>query len=334
VLIFLLLFAPVAEAAPSRIVVGVGYNEVIPVQELRRAAIADSTIAKVKAVPPNQVLVTGKKPGHTMLRLWAGGKTLAYEVDVLSLDQYRQYLGSQHERVVKIDLEFLEISDSVRKSYGMKWPERVAIAGSVLGKYGPAVSETNAAVSAQSTQGFLNLLVGEGFARVLARPELYVRLGEKATFHSGGEFPVVTRYSFFGKNVRNVEWKRYGITVNVLPKSFDRVHFQADVEIEISEIDMATLDKEIPSLKRRELNTKINSVDGETTLLSGLIRQVAAESTEGIPILSDIPLLGLLFKREKMDRVENEIMMAVRFSMGRPKESWQRYQHLKQELSR
>jgi Flp pilus assembly secretin CpaC len=72
----------------------------------------------------------------------------------------------------------------------------------------------------------VNHLVKEGWAKIVANPELYVRLGEEANFHSGGEFPVSTITENYGHSRKHIEWKPWGLTAKVKPLSNDELSYR------------------------------------------------------------------------------------------------------------
>ena len=144
-----------------------------------------------------------------------------------------------------------------------------------------------------------------------------MRLGEEAVFHSGGEFPVATSTAEnSGRNYRHIEWKGYGLTAKVLPQSVDRIHISSDINLEISELISSQNIEGIPALNRRSLKTKMSSLDGETVILSGLVKQNSKKEKEGVPFLSSIPLIGpLFFTKTSEGSEQTELLMAVTFSM-------------------
>src|SRR5690606_27873472 len=133
---------------------------------------------------------------------------------------------------------------------------------------------------------------------------------EEVTFHSGGEFPVTTAVEQGLGIARKVEWKSYGLGVRILPRSADRFHMNTDIKIELSEPVGEAVDG-IPALHRRKLETRMISREGETVILSGLVRQLTQRSGVGTPLLGKIPILGIFFERKSDRRTRNEVLMAM-----------------------
>lgn len=301
----------------ENLTIGKNLNDTISVSNLKRVAVGNSKIVKVKSIPPSTLLITGLALGKTAIRVWdEKNREIIYSVTVVAPESLGLGSYDPRGRVVRVSLEFLELDESVGRSSGIQWPESLSFSGASSIHSGSGFSGLNYSASVASANGFLNLLVKQGWARVLASPELFVRLGEQAVFHSGGEFPVSTGSDSFGRYQRKVDWKKYGLTAKVKSESADELHFQTDIQLEISELDQSYQVDNVPALTTRNVLTKIDSIDGETVILSGLVRQTSQREGQALPLLGDIPLLGqLLFGRESIQKKETELLMALSIAM-------------------
>ena len=177
-------------------------------------------------------------------------------------------------------------------------------------------------------------MIRDGWAKLLASPELYVRMGEEAIFSSGGELPVASSSENYGRSVKHVEWKAYGLSVKVRPQSVDNLNIFSDLDIEISEVDPSRALEGIPAISKRHLQTKMESRAGETVVLSGLVRQASSSERHGLPLLGDIPLLGsLIFSSRNQTRDETEIFMAVTFSLTSKEQQEQKQESFRKRFS-
>lgn len=315
------LYVPTVRAAPLAerpgggypVAVAVGGSHTLVVPGLRRAAVGSSKLLRVTALPPSTLLLTGVQPGRTLVRAWneAGDESL-FEVEVQPPEARPAEDGAG---VVKVVLEFLEVDSTLGESLGIRWPEALQFSagGSLQGDL--AHAGLNFAVPFTSAKGWIQHLSRNGWAKLLAKPELYVRLGEEARFHSGGEIPVSTSVSTTAGYHRQVDWKPYGLSVRVRPQSGDRLRISSDVRVEIAELNPAAGMDGVPALVRRNVETKMTSWDGETVVLSGLTRRVASADKEGLPLLAHIPGLDLLFAKRGRRVEETEIFMAVTFAL-------------------
>ena len=303
------------ETENRTLIVGKDQNQSLHLNNVQRVAVGNSKIVKVRSLNSGLLLVTGIKVGRTSVRVWAGDRELAYDVAVVPPDVVPGDRPTGREGVARVSLQFLEIDTVFSKGSGFRWPDSIAFSGTGNITGNSDVSGVNYAVSFASAQGFIRLMVNEGWAKVLASPELYVRLGEQAVFHSGGEFPVATGTEAYGRYQKQVEWKKFGLTAKVKPESIDELRFSTDIQLEISEPGNSYALEDVPSINRRNLETKMNSLDNETVILSGLTRQNSQTEETKIPVLGDIPLLGSLFSSKEVGKQQTDLLMAVTIAM-------------------
>ncbi len=319
-------FLTATPAPPSSLSLRSGFNETIRVPKLSRAAVGDEKVVRVRALPPDVLLITARKPGKTMVRAWGANGEVVYPVEVLAIENVDSVRTDGDSDVIRIALEFIEVSGAVGESLGIRWPDAFHFSGGAGFQGDGSSSGLNYSASITSGKGLLGTLVRRGLAKILARPELFVRTGEEASFHSGGEYPVAYSTASQGSFHRRVDWKPYGLTIKVRPRSTDQLHIQSDVALELSELNHANGTEGIPSLTRRKLDTKTNSLDGETIILSGLLRQSQGKGNEGTPLLSDLPLIGSLFGQRTKSSEESELFMTVTYTFTTREKNRQKLQ--------
>ncbi len=153
----------------------------------------------------------------------------------------------------------------------------------------------------------INLLISTGDAILLAEPRLSARSGGKAEFLAGGEIPVVTS-SISGTDV---EYKEFGIILNISPIVDDENNILATINTELSAVDFSNAVGGVPAFITRKTTTDVSMRDGETLVLSGLIDRSVGESIEKFPILGDIPILGALFRSTDWNNDLTELVIFV-----------------------
>jgi pilus assembly protein CpaC len=177
----------------------------------------------------------------------------------------------------------------------------------------PDTGATPTFASASGTVGIgtdiasvINLLVQTGDVVILAEPRLSARSGGHAEFLAGGEIPIVTT-SLAGTNV---EYKEFGILLNISPVVDDENNIMATVATEISDIN-ESLPLNPPGFISRKTTTEVNMKDGETLILSGLLSRRLSENADKFPILGDIPVLGALFRSTRWRNDLTEMVIFV-----------------------
>ncbi len=153
----------------------------------------------------------------------------------------------------------------------------------------------------------LNLLAQQGKASLLAQPQLSARSGTKASFLAGGEFP----YSVATINGVTVQFKPYGIKLDILPKVDRNGVIRATIEAEVSKIDASISTAAGPGLQTRKTKTEFNVVAGDTIVLAGMLQSDNSTSIDKVPLLGDVPILGALFRSKRFENKETELVVFV-----------------------
>ena len=173
-----------------------------------------------------------------------------------------------------------------------------------------------------NTAAMLRVLRTQGAFRELAEPNLIAMDGQQASFLAGGEFPVpVVQGGNSGGGV-TIEFKEYGVRLNFKPTILDEDHIRLELEPEVSTIDFANGVKFngflIPGLRTRRAKTGVELRDGQSFALAGLLDNSETKTFSRIPVVSDIPVIGALFKSKSFQKSETELMFIVTAQLVKP----------------
>lgn len=176
--------------------------------------------------------------------------------------------------------------------------------------------------SSLNTAAMLKLLRTEGAFRELAEPNLIAMDGQQASFLAGGEFPVPVLQTSTGSNGITIVWKEYGVRLNFKPVIIDEDHIRLELEPEVSTIDFTNGVRfngfVVPALRTRRAKTGVELRDGQSFALAGLLDNTETKSLSRIPIVSDIPVIGALFKSKSFEKKETELMFVVTAHLVKP----------------
>jgi pilus assembly protein CpaC len=153
----------------------------------------------------------------------------------------------------------------------------------------------------------LNALAQEGKTTILAEPQLSARNGSKATFLAGGEYP----YSISTINGPTIQFKPYGVKLDIQPRVDRNGNIRATVETELSSIDNSVSTASGPGLLSNKTSTEFNVRNGETIVLSGMLQRTNSSTVDKVPGLGDIPILGALFRSKRYQNKETELVFFV-----------------------
>lgn len=304
-----LLWAPPALRAVDSLTLYVGESRLLDLEDARKILAGSSAVLDARVLDPHQILLNGRSAGRTSLLVWDRlGQQHAYEVEVLSAGLKRA--------MVEIDVQVLEIADGVQWDAGLDWASALqtgtgtapATALSVVEQSPPLLSWGTFTRGPLSTR--LDALIQDNKARLLAKPRLVTVSGAKARFLSGGQVPV----ALSDKDGRpSTQYKDYGISLDIDPKADENGNVSADVRAEMSDIDPAnsvTINGGVlPAVKTRWVETSVFVPKDSTLVLAGLLREEEGMVTAGVPLLSQIPVLGELFKHHESVRKKTELVI-------------------------
>jgi pilus assembly protein CpaC len=174
-----------------------------------------------------------------------------------------------------------------------------------------------------NTNGFdmlttLRALERRGLVRTLAEPNLVALSGDTAYFLAGGEFPIPVSQD---EDTITVEFKEFGVGLGFTPTVIGKDLINLEVAPEVSRIDSTVTVEGIPGLSVRRAKTTIELRDGQSFAIAGLLQSDFQDAIEGLPWLSDIPILGLLFSSRGFQRNETELVIVVTPRLVQPARS-------------
>lgn len=181
--------------------------------------------------------------------------------------------------------------------------------------------------SPASVTATLRAMESAGVVRTLAEPNLTAISGESATFIAGGEFPVPAGYSCDPVTrvcTTQIQFKKFGISLNFTPVVMTEGRISLRVMTEVSELsndNSITLTQAlsnnssnsltIPSLKTRRAETTLEIPSGGAMAMAGLIQEQTKQAINGLPGLSQLPVLGTLFRSRDYVNNQTELMVLV-----------------------
>jgi pilus assembly protein CpaC len=161
----------------------------------------------------------------------------------------------------------------------------------------------------------LRMLEQAGEATLVAEPRLSCRSGGAARFVAGGEIPVPL---VNGVGATDVEYREYGVILDVKPIADAGGAISARIETELSQIDPAQRVAGIPGLLKRRSVTDVNLRAGETLVIAGLASRLRSLDDSGIPGLARVPVAGRLFGVRGRRTEDTEVVIFLTPRIAQP----------------
>ncbi len=209
---------------------------------------------------------------------------------------------------VLIESQVLEISasDSVRLglSIGNQTGGLVFITGKDNGK----------TKFAQDLQTTVNALISQGKAKVVATPRIATLDNHEAIINIGSRIPYAVPVSNgSGSTQWAVEYIDAGVKLKITPQLGEEGYVTAFIQPEVSSISewRTTSAGEFPVITTRNAQATLRVKDGETIVVGGLLSETDRENVSKIPVLGQIPLMGLLFQNRTIEKAKTEIVFLI-----------------------
>ncbi|MCB2013567.1 MAG: type II secretion system secretin GspD [Sphingobium sp.] len=170
----------------------------------------------------------------------------------------------------------------------------------------------------------INAVKSDTDSNILSTPSIMTMDNQKASILVGQEIPITTGEALsqnFDNQFRTVQRQNVGVQLEVRPQINAGGAIKLFLRQEVSSIagPVSNNSSEL-ILNKREIETSVTVDDGEILALGGLLDDNERKTIERIPLLSDIPGIGELFKSRSKSRTKTNLMVFIRPTILRSKE--------------
>lgn len=222
----------------------------------------------------------------------------------------------EERALVQIDAQILEITHDDLKNLGIAYQTAVTLtddAGKKLNKLGDMFATSMWTRSKLDIT--INMLVKDSKARILSQPKVVCLSGKEAEFLVGGQVPIVTTTVSSTGTATNVQFKNYGINLKVRPTVKGDDNIFTTIETEVSEIDKGNAVTaggiSIPAFLTRDATTELYLKDGQSVIIAGLIKNKDNDVVQKFPFLSEVPILGLLWRSRDFQLNQTDLVILL-----------------------
>ena len=169
--------------------------------------------------------------------------------------------------------------------------------------------------SQQGTMGgVIQAFVERGKGEILSAPRILVDSGDEATVMAGEELPYPEVVLHPGGSTTSVKYRDTGVTLKIKPHivGANNVHLDIDLSVTalLNYVNLPT--GTAPAFTKRSAKTKVTVRNGEEIVIGGMRRKEKRTLRRGLPLLSDIPIIGALFGRYEEQETVQEILFFLK----------------------
>ncbi len=290
------------DVAPSKISENLiaSLNEALANWGLKTNILPDGTVAVSGAVKSKEDL----QAVAAVLQHW--------NKDLKILNIVAQAPQPTRQVMIKAKVVEMNRSDAMKLGvlYGQDRGPGIANQPFVVGGIGKGLISLTSAIEAN-----IDALIQDNKAKLLSEPRMLVMEGEKAQMLVGGEIPVPVVQSGNATGGITVEWKEFGVSLDVVPKIMPDDVVDLKIVPSVSSLDFANGIKienfQIPALKTRKAETSVQVKNGNTIVIAGLIQKDEVAILSKIPLLGDIPIIGELFRHRDRKVSDTDLIIFV-----------------------
>jgi pilus assembly protein CpaC len=212
-------------------------------------------------------------------------------------------VGQEHTINIRIDFYFVQYDKTSSYGVGLAMPGRIG-GGALHATYDFIGKSGTATLVASQALPALDLAQQRGWAKVLKHSVVVTTSGSEATFENGGE----QNFSVANGITSAIQAIKFGTNVTVLPR-YDISTKELEVKVNANVSDLTSSTNQLPGRSTSAINTFVHLKLGQSLVLSGIRTSRTTHNVAGLPGLSQIPVLGLLFGSHS--NAENEVEGAV-----------------------
>ncbi|GHA12129.1 pilus (MSHA type) biogenesis protein MshL [Oceanisphaera arctica] len=299
----------------------------------------ESALSRLLGDKEGRVVVTNPQAGLVSVR--AAPAELALVEDFLTRAE------RQLKRQVVLEARIIEVELSDGYQQGIEWsqltagstasraPAPLVTGNSGAGSFAlnPLAGLAGGGVVFNVTDGNFNavisLLQTQGEVNTLSNPRVTASNNQKAVIKVGTDeyfvtdFSVTTTTGTSTTTTPEVELTPFfsGISLDVTPQIADDNRILMHVHPSVSQVEDSTktisfgsdtISLPLARSSIRESDTVVEARSGELIIIGGLMQETQSEQNAGVPLLSEIPVLGNLFKNRKLATKKSELVIMLR----------------------
>jgi type II secretory pathway component GspD/PulD (secretin) len=251
-----------------------------------------------------------------------GNRLIAYASPrvINEIERIVRSIDHPHTQVL-LETRLIEVTIDNNDRYGIDWGQLSPISA---GLSFPQIKATEGYMLKNGIRGpinmnlLLDMLIQNGDARVLMNSKLTTTNNREASLLIGQKIPYVIQTdntgaaASTGANLQ-VQKEEVGVKIKMLPHVNEDAEISLVLEPEVSSITgFKGPNSDLPLVRVRTAKTTVRVADGQTVFLAGLLSEEETEELRKLPVLGQIPLLGVLFTHRLKVKSKTNLIIEVK----------------------
>ena len=165
-------------------------------------------------------------------------------------------------------------------------------------------------------QTFVDMLIHDGNAKVLAQPKLVTLNGKEASMLAGQRIPYLVSQTVFAGGAaaptQTVQIEEVGIKLAITPLINADGYITVHIRPEVSTVTgFRGVAGDLPVVATRQAETTVRLKDGSSVLIGGILDQERTTDLTKVPFLGNVPFLGAFFRHENTSTTNRDLVIEV-----------------------
>lgn len=229
-------------------------------------------------------------------------------------------------RQVLISAIVAEVSSEDSEAYGLRWSSQtinptngdnaISIGNNATGtanNWAGSIFDTSVLNTSVDLNILLQALAQKQGVSIMSEPRIFTSDNQEAEFFDGQDVSVPTNSQTTdnGTVTQSFDYRSVGVQLRVRP----RITIQGDVDLRVNlQLSSIAPDRGPNNsfiFDRRQTTTQLIVKDAQTIVISGILRSEDSDILRKVPLLGDIPLIGLLFQSREKQKVNTELLVFI-----------------------
>ncbi len=214
---------------------------------------------------------------------------------------------------VMLETQIVELSDTAARNVGLDAsPDGSGIVANASGGPGLLVKTGGFPVGQVAFNAALYAQIQEGNGRVISKPRILAQSGQQASILTGDAIPIITQVVSTGVAAvtgSQVTYINVGVNLQIQPRVSSDGFVTSHIYSEVSSVTGYT--QGVPTISQRTTSTTATVRDSDSFVIGGLLQDNELRNLSKLPYVSDIPLIGQLFKHVNTTKTQTNLYIIV-----------------------
>lgn len=180
----------------------------------------------------------------------------------------------------------------------------LGVIGNIISFQGAKFPSISALISAVRSSSGIN---------IISNPQILTLNNSEAEVFVGENIPYQTSTKYDSNNnpIQTFDYRDVGVKLKVTPQISSNNMVTLTIEQEIKKVSGSAVDATAPTTLTRNTKTTVKLENHSIMVISGMIKDDTTFTKSGVPVLSQIPILGWLFKRSTTSIQKTNVMLFI-----------------------